>query len=32
MTFVRKYGTVFNAAAPGTDLRGVLVRAKVTVT
>ena len=25
---VRKYGTVFNAVAPGTDLNGVLVRAK----
>jgi organic hydroperoxide reductase OsmC/OhrA len=25
---VRKYGTVFNAVAPGTDLKGVLVRAK----
>jgi hypothetical protein len=25
---VKKYGTVFNTAAPGTDLQGVLVRAK----
>jgi hypothetical protein len=25
---VRKYGTVFNTVAPGTDLKGVLVRAK----
>jgi hypothetical protein len=25
---VRKYGTVFNTVAPGTDLEGVLVRAK----
>jgi uncharacterized OsmC-like protein len=25
---VKKYGTVFNTVAPGTDLKGVLVRAK----
>jgi hypothetical protein len=25
---VRKCGTVFNTVAPGTDLKGVLVRAK----
>ena len=25
---VKKYGTVFNTVAPGTDLQGVLVRAK----
>ena len=25
---VEKYGTVFNTVAPGTDLTGVLVRAK----
>ena len=25
---VKKYGTVFNTVAPGTDLTGVLVRAK----
>jgi uncharacterized OsmC-like protein len=25
---VRKYGTVFNTVAPGTELKGVLVRAK----
>ena len=24
---VKKYGTVFNTVAPGTDLQGVLVRA-----
>ena len=25
---VKKYGTVFNTVAPGTDLHGVLVRAQ----
>jgi hypothetical protein len=29
---VRKYGTVFNTVAPGTDLKGVLVRREVTGT